>query len=829
MKIGNFRRSRFKEEKNQLSNELPWLLLDSLGRAGVVYNKDGSLQTTFSFRGPDLDSSTRDELAYYHQRINTIMKLVPTGYTFYMEQQRRKAAPYEAAQMPDAFTQTIENEREEYFNAGTHFEDQFFFTIVYRTPTPITEKILSYFEKSDKSVNAEEEAFKAVESFAAEAEKVISLFSDVFTGVHILTPDEMATYLHSTVSDRYHAVLCKPTMFLSTYLCDSDLIGGLEPKLGEKHMRVISLLSFPNMTSPASMDIFRNIGFEFRWVNRFICVSKADMDKEFKQLQQNWAQQSKTLLQYAVEAIRNMESAERDQSALNNAAEVSLAQQELQADETAFGYYTGTIIILDNDKEAVEQKANLLLKEINKSGFVAKVETVNAVSAWFGSLPGLWLHNIRRHLISSLNFSHTAPTSSIWSGDQFNAHLKGPVLLHTDTAGATPFRLNLHVRDVGHTLIIGPTGSGKSVLLNMIELHFKKYRDSRCYIFDKAGSSRCLTKAVDGNFYNLIQDEKALAFQPLARVNEETEKTWASDWICNYLEGEKVEIHPREKKLIWDALTSVAGLGPKERTLSSFVQLVQDTDIRQAMLPLTKQGAYGKLFDASEDRFGSGNWQVFEMETLMNSPAIVPPTLDYLFHRIEGQLREDGAPALMVLDECWLFLTNPAFQAKLREYFKDMRKKNTSLVLATQNLSDIASAPSLANAVLENCQTQIYLPNPKATNETIAKQYKDFGLNARQIDLLTKMQPKKHYYYNSILGNRIFDLAICPLEGAFVTATSKEDQLAMNHFEAQGLSREEFIIEWLKHRGQHGTLEKLLSNKDFLNPKKIKDNSMVTS
>ena len=91
------------------------------------------------------------------------------------------------------------------------------------------------------------------------------------------------------------------------------------------------------------------------------------------------------------------------------------------------------------------------------------------------------------------------------------------------------------------------------------------------------------------------------------------------------------------------------------------------------------------------------------------------------------------------------------------------------------------------------------------------------------------MQPKKHYYYNSILGNRIFDLAICPLEGAFVTATSKEDQLAMNHFEAQGLSREEFIIEWLKHRGQHGSMEKLLANKDFLDPEKIKDSSLVTS
>lgn len=74
------------------------------------------------------------------------------------------------------------------------------------------------------------------------------------------------------------------------------------------------------------------------------------------------------------------------------------------------------------------------------------------------------------------------------------------------------------------------------------------------------------------------------------------------------------------------------------------------------------------------------------METLMSTPAIVPATLDYLFHRIEGSLKEAAGPSIIVLDECWLFFDNPAFKDKLREYFKDMRKKNTSIILQRKTL-----------------------------------------------------------------------------------------------------------------------------------------------
>lgn len=808
----NFKRSRFIKSKDRLSNRLPWLFMDYFDDILVLVNKDGSLQTTFRFRGPDLDSSTIDELSAYYQNINHIIARQPTGRVFYMENIRRPAEDYKAQQMPSLFTAAVEHERELYFENDGHFEDDFYLTVLDYQPQPLFADIISFFgEKAEEKneTRSEQKLRERLKNFTNEIRKLVALFSDFFGDVKLLNADEMATYLHATVSDRSHPVKNIPNMYIGSYLTDSGFVGGLSPKLGEKHMKVISLLSFPPATYGGCLRAFKNFDFEYRFSSRFMTVTKSEMDKELKQLERNWNQQSKSLFQMFIEAVRNVPSTEVDQSALNKAAETSIAQQELQADETGFGYYSMTLVILDKDSKKVEEKALFALKELNNSGFVAKIETFNATDAWFSSLPGLWMYNIRRYLVSSLNFAHLAPTDAVWAGPTMNKHLKGPVLLYTDTIGATPFRLSLHVGDVGHTFVVGPTGSGKSVFLNMIELHFLKYPDARIFIFDKAASSRAVTKAVGGNFYNLLHTDK-LAFQPLANIDDQTERVWAQNWIIGYLEDQKLEISAAEKDMIWTTLGSLAVMPKEKRNLSAFQQLVQDQKIRQALDSLKAGGPYGTLFDATEDRFGSGAWQVFEMESLMNTPAIVAPTLDYLFHRIEEQLQEGGSPAMIILDECWLFFQNPTFQGKLREYLRDMRKKNTSIVFATQSLGDIAEQPQLANAVLTNCETQIYLPNGKATNEVIAGQYKAFGLNERQIQIITQMTPKRQYYYNSRLGNRVFDMAVLPLEGAFVTATSKEDQIVMNKMEEEKeLTSEQFVVEWLKYKGEAAEAEKM--------------------
>ena len=116
-------------------------------------------------------------------------------------------------------------------------------------------------------------------------------------------------------------------------------------------------------------------------------------------------------------------------------------------------------------------------------------------------------------------------------------------------------------------------------------------------------------------------------------------------------------------------------------------------------------------------------------------------------------------------------------KVKLGSTLKICVKRIHLSFLQRKNLSDISASPELANTVRENCPTQIYLPNPKATAEGIKQQYINFGLNSRQIELLSELTQKREYYVSSIKGNRVFDLALQPLEAAFVTATSKEDQL----------------------------------------------------
>ncbi|MEN1529130.1 conjugal transfer protein TrbE, partial [Pseudomonas aeruginosa] len=150
----------------------------------------------------------------------------------------------------------------------------------------------------------------------------------------------------------------------------------------------------------------------------------------------------------------------------------------------------------------------------------------------------------------------------------------------------------------------------------------------------------------------------------------------------------------------------------------------------------------------------------FEMEELMPSKAAVLAVLGYLFARFEE--RFDGAPTLLILDESWLFLDDPVFAARIRQWLKTLRKKNVSVIFATQSLADIKDS-TIAPAIIESCASRIFLPNPQATEPQIRAIYEGFGLNGRQIEIVATAQPKRDYYYQSRAGNRLFDLDLGPV------------------------------------------------------------------
>ena len=127
-------------------------------------------------------------------------------------------------------------------------------------------------------------------------------------------------------------------------------------------------------------------------------------------------------------------------------------------------------------------------------------------------------------------------------------------------AGATPFRLNLHVSDVGHTLIFGPTGAGKSVLLAMIAAQFRRYRHARITVFDKGHSIFALAAACGAAHYDLAGDDASPGLAPLAAIDSDADAAWAEDWIAvSYELQTGAHPAPRQKQEIHRAITLCCG------------------------------------------------------------------------------------------------------------------------------------------------------------------------------------------------------------------------------------------------------------------------------
>lgn len=785
--------NEYRQRPALLTDWLPWA---GLVAPGVVLNKDGSFQRTAHFRGPDLDSATQGELVATTARLNNALRRLGSGWALYVDAERRPAADYPRSEFPEALSWLVDEERRAAFEeSASHFESRYHFTLQYLPPEESRARAanLLYENRASTGVDWRER----LGAFIAETDRVFDLLEGVMPEIAWLQDADTLSFLHATVSPRAYPVAVPEVPFhLDALLADAPLLGGLAPMLGNAHMRVTSVRGFPTSTWPGVLDDLNRLGFAYRWSTRFLCMDKAEAEKELARLRRQWFAKRKNVIALLRETLFQQESPLVDTDAGNKAADADAALQELGSDQVAFGYVTATVTVLDADPTAADEKLRMAERVIQGRGFVTIPETLNAVEAWLSSIPGNAYANVRQPIVSTLNLAHLMPVSAVWAGPERNRHLDGPPLVVTRTEGSTPFRLVTHVGDVGHTLVVGPTGMGKSVLLALLALQFRRYPGSRIFAFDMGRSMRATVLGLGGEHYDLGSDGD-IAFQPLAGIDQEGYRSWAAEWVEGRLVHEGVAIGPDEKAAIWSALGSLAGAPREQRTLTGLSVLLQSNALRQALAPYVLGGAHGKLLDADHDRLGVADVQCFEMEELMGSRAAVMAVLGYLFARFEA--RFDGAPTLLMLDESWLFLDDPVFAARIRQWLKTLRKKNVSVLFATQSLADIQGS-SIAPAIVESCASRIFLSNPQATEPQVRSIYEAFGLNRRQIEIVATAVPKRDYYYQSRLGNRLFDLDLAPVALAFAGASTPQDQRLIDEVLASN-PPEGFAPAWLHRRG----------------------------
>jgi type IV secretion system protein VirB4 len=792
--------AEYRRKSASLTDFLPWAALVA---PGVVLNKDGSFQRTARFRGPDLDSATPAELVGTTSRLNNALRRLGSGWAIFVEAQRNPATDYPESLFPDSASALLDIERREQFeDSGVLFESSYFLTFVWLPPAEEASRMEGWLYEGRERSGLD--PWELLKGFVDRTDRVLNLVEGFVPEVDWLDDSETLTYLHSCISTKRHRVRIPETpMHLDALLADQPLAGGLEPRLGDFHLRTLTIIGFPTTTFPGILDELNRLAFLYRWSTRAIMLDKTDATRLLTKIRRQWFAKRKSIAAIVKEVMTNEASVLMDTDAANKAADADAALQDLGSDQVGEAYVTATVTVWDADPGIADEKLRLVEKVIQSRDFTSIVEGVNAIEAWLGSIPGQVYANVRQPPISTLNLAHMIPLSAVWAGPAKDEHLDAPPLFYAKTEGATPFRFALHVGDVGHLMLVGPTGAGKSVLLALMSLQFRRYEGSQVFVFDFGGSIRAATLAMGGDWQDLggaLSDDDAssssVSLQPLSGIHHTPERAWAADWLVDILAREGVAITPEVKEHLWSALTSLASAPVEERTITGLTVLLQSSALKQALRPYCIGGAHGRLLDAETERLGEASVQAFETEGLIGTGA-APAVLAYLFHRIEA--RFDGRPSLLIIDEGWRALEDGGFADKIKEWLKTLRKKNVSVVFSSQSLADIDASP-IAPVLVESCPTRIFLANERAVEPQIAAVYRQFGLNDRQIEIVARATPKRDYYCQSRRGNRLFELGLGHVALTLCAASDKPAHALIDELLRDG-ARPYFLQAWLQANG----------------------------
>src|SRR5438445_519605 len=602
--------------------------------------------------------------------------------------------------------------------------------------------------------------------------------------VHLarLDADRLLTHLHECLTGLAHPVRTPPRgAYLNVVLADQELVGGFEPRIGRRAIRAVAVQGYPQASHAGQGDFLNALPFAFRWSHRVLPLGTAEAAKQIRRHQLQWFKKRKGAAAWVQEMVGGKRDAAPraddelwlDQDARNLARDAGDAAAENASGAVRFCCFTQVAIVMEPDPARADLVAGEILKALTDAGFPGRIETVNALEAYLGSLPGHGYPNLRRPLLSTRNIADLLPVTSVWPGLATNPSPffppQRPPLVWAATDGSTPFRVHLHDSDVGHTLVLGKTGSGKSVLLALLAAQFRRYPGAQVFAFDVGYSLWALAHAAGARHYDLAAGRvDALSFQPLARIDDPAERAWAADWLETLFGLQGVPVTPPLRGRIDRALALVARNEPPHRTLIELIVQLQDETLAVALRPYTVAGHYGQLLDASADDLADGRFQVFEMKHLLAlDDRIALPVLLYLLRRIEQPL--DGSPTLLLIDEAWMALMHSLFSARVNQWLLQLRKQNAAVVLATQSPAQLAQLAH-RHTIVDSCVTKIYLPNPNAGTPAQAPLYHDLGLNEREIAIIARATPKRHYYLKSPRGSRRFELGLGPVALSFLAA-----------------------------------------------------------
>ncbi|WP_419739481.1 helicase HerA domain-containing protein [Ruegeria sp.] len=754
---------------------------------GVVRCKDGSFIAGWYLEGIDTEPLGEEEKAARTQALARAVAEFRDEDGFWIEFARRPLRSYKSSEkdFEAAALQVFEAEREAFFRArDANYTNRI--TLCYHWKPPSGTAAVSHLLGRVTGQDSADQD-QLLRDFAARCAMVESrlgahyrmarmgLRTDLDDHHEIpMRRDALLGRLASSLSGRFCKINVPRIPVYLDHILAPEWVHRLPwhlPTLSARPLALIAVDGYPAQSSPEMLGLLEALPIEYQWTTRYLPLSPTSAKARIAARRRGWSFSRSSLRS---QFNKDEEAAAVSQFADDMAQETTEALTGVEAGEMSFGTCTTVLTLFGNDDRSepmLKSIAERIITELSQNGFSARRETLNALEAFLSTLPGHRAENLRAGLVNSQAFADLIPISTIWSGQPTNPSNKfpagAPALIRALSATGEPYFFNLHSRDIGHSLIFGPTGSGKSVLLNLIASNFLKYPGAQVFVFDKMNSMYTLTRAIGGTHIDLGSDDVSLS--PLSGLTD-LGAAWAAEWVDKLCTLNKVTLAQDARTELGHALANLQG---STDALREFRAAVQVPAVQQVIAQYIDAGPFAGFIDAPSDTLDLSRFTVFEADRILEAgPHLSVPVLDYLFERIEHRLT--GAPSLILIDEAWSFIGHPLFARRIEKWLRELRKANCALVLATQFTGD-ALDTGLSGPLIQSCKTRIFLPDPDAKNTRISQAYRDLDLSDAQIDILATMRPAQDYYIIKPEGRRIVDFCLGPKALSILGATDVDD------------------------------------------------------
>jgi type IV secretion system protein VirB4 len=730
----------------------------------VFLTKSGDTGLVLELQGVDyecLDTSTLDG---YTKRLESALRLFDENYRIYQLLFKRNRQPIPHTFCGKPIVDAAIRERIAYFaeKADELFSLSIFFVVLCPALTArrsLVNAVLEFPENPRKSladlrarlssaacVRLDQREIERAESVLRQKIESFRTHINDFVGSRILGKEEAFTVLKRTLNfdpQKLSAAKLKHDTFLDYYLSESHLEchrGYL--RVDEDYVKVLTLKEPSAHTFPLLLKGLLDIRANYHVVTEW---KKEEPGKTRRGIQAKRRHFHNTKRSFFSQV--NLNDAPAHDALLDDAKESQVRElgkgiEEIELHGNYFGLFSLTVVIYDRDLAAVERAAADFYKVFSVHDAQLFDERYNLLNAFLAAVPGNHAFNLRYLYLLNTNYADLSFLFTLHSGDTRNRQLRQEYLAVLETNHGTPYFMNLHYRDVAHSMILGRTGSGKSFLLNFLITNLQKY-DPFTFIFDLGGSFESLTRLFGGAYLRVGLESIDFTINPFSLPPTKANLDFLALFLKVLFGSIVGRLDPATDRALYEQIENLYSLDPALRTLDVLANTLP-RHLSDALAKWLRGGQFGFLFDNPEDTISFSRFQCFDFQQMSRYPELLEPLLLYILHRANDVIANRDISATFkafFIDEAWVFLRNPSIQQYVTEALKTWRKHNAAMILSTQSLDELKRS-ELLDVIVESCATKIFLANPDMDQDLYRRQ---FHLNDTEVEWISSLLPKRQF------------------------------------------------------------------------------------